>query len=320
MADSSVGSSAARRAIKDLRFVVVGGYVADCFVVTPRLPAWGDNYQARSVRTSPGGKALNQAVALARLGAQVTAVGSVGEDPFGRDILAALTGEGIEVSFVRTHENAASAICVCFVGDDGQTSFVWHIDDDVAVTAHEVGTAEAAIRSADAVLVTFELPVSAIRETIEVASRHGVRVFVQPAPPLADAAAAASLPWDQVDVLVPNETEARALLKGGKADGLAPNDLAEAVAAELGIPVVVVTLGEAGCVTHAAGTSHRYPARRAAVVDATGAGDAFMATFCAHIVEGTPLAGAVDAAQSAAAWAIGHPGGREAMPSPDPAR
>ncbi len=300
--------------------MVVGGYVADCFVVTPRLPAWGDNYQARSVRTSPGGKALNQAVALARLGAQVTAIGGVGEDPLGQDILAALTREGIDVSFVRTHENAASAICVCFVGDDGQTSFVWHIDDDVAVTPDTVCAAEAAIRSADAVLVTFELPVPAIRETIEVANRHGVRVFVQPAPPLADPAVAASIPWDQIDVLVPNEAEARALLEGGQADGLAPDDLAEAVATELGIPVVVLTLGEVGCVTHAAGTSHRYPARRAAVVDATGAGDAFMATFCAHVVEGMAVADAVDAAQSAAAWAIGHPGGREAMPSPDSAR
>jgi ribokinase len=258
---------------------VVGGYVADCFVVTPRLPAWGDNYQARSVRTSPGGKALNQAVALARLGAQVTAIGGVGADPLGRDILAALTSERIDVSFVRTHENAASAICVCFVGDDGQTSFVWHIDDDVAVTPDEVGAAEAAIRSADAVLVTFELPVSAIRETIMVASRHGVRVFVQPAPPLADPAAAASVPWDQIDVLVPNENEARALLNVGQADNLPSDDLAQAVAAELGVPTVVVTLGEAGCVTYVTGVSHNYQARKTAVVDATGAGDAFMATF-----------------------------------------
>ena len=65
--------------IAELRFVVVGAYVADCFVNTARLPAWGQEYEARSIRTSPGGKALNQAVALARLGAQVTAVGAVGD-------------------------------------------------------------------------------------------------------------------------------------------------------------------------------------------------------------------------------------------------
>jgi ribokinase len=237
MADGFMESPRGRRSIKDLRFVVVGGYVADCFVVTPRLPSWGENYQARSVRTSPGGKALNQAVALARLGAQVTAVGGVGKDPLGQDILAALTREGIDVSFVRTHENAASAICVCFVGDDGQTSFVWHIDDDVAVGPDDVCAAEAAIRSADAVMITFELPVQAIRETINVASRHGVRVFVQPAPPLADRSATASVPWDQIDILVPNESEARALLNVGQADTLPSDDLARAVAAELVRPL-----------------------------------------------------------------------------------
>jgi ribokinase len=79
--------SGARRPIGELRFVVVGAYVADCFVDTPRLPAWGETYQARSIRTSPGGKALNQAVALARLGAQVTAVGAVGDDGWGGTFL-----------------------------------------------------------------------------------------------------------------------------------------------------------------------------------------------------------------------------------------
>ena len=294
MAEELIKSPAASGAIKELRFVVVGGYGADCFVNTSRLPAWGDNYQARSVRTSPGGKALNQAVALARLGAQVTAVGGVGEDPLGQDIIAALTREGIDVSFIRTHDNASSAICVCFVGDDGQTSFVWHIDDDVAVTPETVRAAEAAIQDADAVLITFELPVSAIRETITTASRHGVRVFVQPAPPLPDLANASLLPWDLVDVLVPNESEARALLDGGQSGHLAADDLAEAVAAELGVATVVVTLGESGCVTHAGGVGHRFPASRTKVVNVTGAGDAFMASFTAHVVAGLPVADAVE--------------------------
>jgi ribokinase len=78
----------------DLRFVVVGSYVTDCFVRTPRLPVWGTEYEVRSVRTSPGGKALNQSVALARLGAQVAAVGVVGDDGCGHEIMAALEREG----------------------------------------------------------------------------------------------------------------------------------------------------------------------------------------------------------------------------------
>ena len=132
-----------------------------------------------------GGKALNQAVALARLGAHVFAIGAVGDDGLGRDIMSALTREGIDTDFFVTCEKAATSICICFVGDDGQTSFVWHIDDNVAVTPEIVRAAEPALRRADAVLVTFEAPVPTIREAIKIAHRCDAQVYLQPAPYLA---------------------------------------------------------------------------------------------------------------------------------------
>ena len=132
------------RRIRDLRFVVFGAYVADCFVATSRLPAWGIEYEADSVHVSPGGKALNQAVALVRLGAHVTAVGTVGGDALGQDILSTLAREGIEAEGMRVSENAPTSVCVCFVSQKGETSFVWHIADDVAVTPDTVRAAEVA--------------------------------------------------------------------------------------------------------------------------------------------------------------------------------
>ena len=204
VADGTVRRAAVRNLIEELRFVVVGAYVADCFVTTPRLPVWDEEYEARSIRTSPGGKALNQAVALARLGAQVTAVGAVGDDGVGRDVLGTLTRERVDVSWIESRKDVATPICLCFVSDAGESSIIWHIDEDVAVPPATVRAAEQAIERADAVLVTFELPASTIRETIHAARRSGALVVVQPAPPLGDSAAAASLPWDQVDVLVPN--------------------------------------------------------------------------------------------------------------------
>jgi ribokinase len=299
-----------------LRFVVVGAYVVDCFVNTPRLPAWGEELEARSIRTSPGGKALNQAVALARLGAQVTAVGVVGDDGLGRDVLAVLAHEGIDVGSVERRARVATTVCLCFVGDDGESSIVWHIDDDVAVRGDTLRAALPTLQRADAVLITFELPVPAIREAIGAAHRCGARVIVQPAPLLADPAGAASLPWDQVDVLVPNEAEARALLGDDQVSREVPADgLASALAARLGMGSVVVTLGAAGCVAHALGMTRRYPAPKAETVDTTGASDAFTATFAAYITAGAPEAEAIQAAQSAAAWAVGHPGGCHSMPS-----
>jgi pfkB family carbohydrate kinase len=131
--------AAGRRRIEDLRFVVIGAYVVDCFVRVPRLPAWGEELEARSIRTSPGGKALNQAVALSRLGAQVTAVGAVGRDGPAQDVLAALARDGVDVEFIESRPKVATTVCLCFVGDDGESSIVWHIDDDAAVTPRRCG-------------------------------------------------------------------------------------------------------------------------------------------------------------------------------------
>ena len=301
------------RPISDLRFVVVGAYVVDCYVNTPQLPAWGQEYEARSIRTSPGGKALNQAVALARLGAQVAAVGVVGEDGLGHDVMAVLGQERVDVQWVERRADAATTVCLCFVGDDGESAIVWHIDDEVAVRPENVRAAECAIEQADAVLMTFELPVPAMCETIVAGRRCGARVIVQPAPMLADPASVGSLPWECVDVLVPNEIEARMLLDGG-AD-LADDLLAGELSRKLSVPTVAVTLGESGCVVHADGASRLYPAPRAVPLDTTGASDAFTAVYAASLVAGAPLADAIHAAQAAAALAIGHRGGHESMPS-----
>ena len=313
-ADGEAEGPSDSRSLAELRFAVVGTYVADCFVNTARLPAWGHEYEARSIRTTPGGKALNQAVALARLGAQVAAVGAVGDDGVGRDVLGALRRERVDVSWMDVREDAATSICLCFVSDHGDSAIMWHIDDDVAVRPETVRGAASAIERADAVLVTFEIPVAAIREAISTGRRSGARVVVAPAPLLADPADAASLPWDQVDVLVPNENEARALLAGG--EDVPAGELAGALSRQLGVPTVAVTLGAAGCALHAAGESHHYPAHRVDAVDTTGAGDAFTATFAAHLAAGAAAPAAVDAAQAAAAWAVQRAGSHASMPAP----
>lgn len=225
-----------------MRFVVVGGYVTDCFVRTPRLPVWGSEYEVRSVWTSPGGKALNQAVALARLGAHVTAVGVVGDDGCGNEILAALGRNGIDVSGVEQRASVSTAVCICLVGERGESAILWHIDDDVAVRPSTIDAAAPAISQADAVLLTFEMPLESIRAAIGAASGSGTRVVVQPAPVLQDLDAARSLAWDRVDVVVCNEGEARVLVNGA-GTGPVADCLAEALAQQLGVRTVAVTLG-----------------------------------------------------------------------------
>lgn len=182
--------------------------------------------------------------------------------------------------------------------------------------------ATAAIECADVVLVTFEMPVSTICEAIDLAHRHGALVVVQPAPVLANPADAASLPWNCVDVVVPNVIEARALLSASHPEHAEEhfNDesMLQVLARDLGVSRIAVTLAEAGCLTYSSGVTQRYPARPSArVVDTTGASDAFTAALALKLATAAPESDAIDAALSAAAHVISQPGGYESMPRPD---
>jgi ribokinase len=112
--------------------------------------------------------------------------------------------------------------------------------------------------------------------------------------------------------LVPNEAEARALLAGSES-ALPPDRLAEALAGQFDVRIIAVTLGASGCVVYADGQSCRYPALEVVPVDTTGAGDAFVATFAAHLTAGAAVEDAVHVAQSAAAHAIQRPGAYESI-------
>ncbi len=217
-------------------------------------------------------------------------------------------------SGVECRPDAVTTVTVCLVSDVGESSILWHIDDGVAIASSTLTAAQPVIDRADAVLVTFEMPFGPLCDLVRAGREAGARVVVQPAPVYYDPALARTLPWDCVDVLVPNQDEARALLAGPGAAEVPAGELARAVAMETSVRTVAVTLGASGCVVHAGGVSHPYPAHETAVVDATGASDAFTATLAAHLTAGAAVPEAVDAAQRAAALAISSAGGYESMP------
>ncbi|OHV64543.1 ribokinase [Pseudofrankia sp. BMG5.36] len=301
--------------MSDLRIVVVGSYHADCLINTPVLPNWGDDLRPDSVRTVPGGKGLNQAVTLARAGAHVWAVGVLGADPVGSSLLATLAAEGIDVTTIARHPTVPTPVCLVFTAPDGRNAFVWRVPDEYAITPEVITQAEKAVRGADAVLLTFEVP-EAISRISEIARAAGTQVIVNPAPRPADRRELDAVRWDLVDVLIPNEAEARALLPDDHParDGPAER-LAEAVGRTLAIPLVCVTLAERGCAVYDGATTRAYPAHATEAIDTTGASDAFTAVFSACHLAKADQADAVDQAQSAAALTITRPGAYDALPT-----
>jgi ribokinase len=296
------------------RFVVVGAYVADCLVRTNRLPNWDEEVRADSIRMAPGGKALNQAVVLARHGAYVTALGTIGNDAIGRQLLDTLEAEHIDTTAMPIRE-AATGICLVLSDDSARNAIVWRLSDELALTPDDIKAAEQAFHGADCVLITFEIPPATAAEAITAARRHGARVIVNPAPPPSHLLDLDTFPWADIDVLVPNESEARALLPPDHPARTGPAEqVPAAVAAQLAVSTVCVTLADRGCVLSHEGRTISLPATEARVVDTTGAGDTFLASLSYHWTRRAPVAQCVTRATSAAGATVSRTGAFDALP------
>jgi ribokinase len=292
------------------RVTVLGSLNMDISVTVPRLPEPGATVLGSAARFTPGGKGANQAVAAARLGADVRMAGCVGGDDFGRRLLAALREEGVDHRDVHVTANAPTGLAMISVDHAGENIIT------VAPGAnHEVGEDQvtAAAGHGDGVLVICaEIPVPAIKAALRQAEPGRTILNLAPAPPEPDAAAivAAGVDW-----LVVNETEAGAVL-GRPVRGLAEAGEAAAALLAAGARHAVVTAGAHGAALAGPDATGTIGAFRVDAVDTVGAGDTFVGALAVALAAGVPAAEAVRAAAAAGATAATRPGAQAGMPRP----
>jgi ribokinase len=283
------------------RVTVLGSLNMDISVTVPRLPEPGATVLGSAARFTPGGKGANQAVAAARLGAAVRMAGCVGDDEFGRRLLAALREEGVGHDGVRVTNDVPTGLAMISVDHAGENIIT------VAPGAnHETGPVEvrAALAEPQNVLVvSAEIPVGVIVATL---ARHRASILnLAPAPePPADAAAIVA--GAHPDWLVVNETEAGAVL-GRPVRGLA--EAGQAAAA-------LLTAGAHGAALAGPDGTSTVDAFPVDAVDTVGAGDTFVGALAVALAAGIPAAEAVRAASAAAATAATRPGAQGGMPRP----
>ena len=286
---------------------VVGSLNLDLVVRVARMPRTGETIRGSSVDHHLGGKGLNQAVAARRSGAEVAMVGCVGDDDFGRQLLAGLAAEGIDHAEVATVAGP-TGIAVPLVDEGtGDNAIVVVAGANGAMDAPRVARAEQAVRSAAVVVLQFEIPLDGVVAAAEIARDGGAQVVLNPSP-------AANLPDELaglVDVLVVNETELAAL-------GACNHDHvaeARAVAKRWAVGAVVVTLGARGALAVTAREQFRVAPHEVDVVDTVGAGDAFCGALAAALSAGEGLERAVLRGNAAGALACTVRGAVPAMPS-----
>lgn len=288
------------------RVAVVGSLMMDLVVRSPRLPELGESLIASGFQTFVGGKGGNQATAARRLGAEVAMVGRVGDDEFGRAIVANLAAEGIDVRQVSVDPVTGTGVAVPIVLDDGNNAILAVPRANLALGPDDIRRAAPAIESADVLLVQFEVGMEATALAMRIARDAGRTVILNPAPiaPYPPGMLASA------DVLIPNEVEASALAPAAGGDH-------EREAAALlgdGPGGVVITLGENGALVATSGAVTRIPAFPVAAVDTVGAGDAFCGAFALALASGAPLFEAARYGSAAAACAVTRPGAAAALP------
>jgi ribokinase len=288
---------------------VLGSLNMDISVTVPRLPAPGATVMGSAAQFTPGGKGANQAVAAARLGADVRMVGCVGDDDFGRRLLAALRAEGIDADAVRVVPKVPTGLAMIAVDDAGENLII------VAPGAnHQVGPADvdkAAANSSDILVISAEIPAPAITRAL---TQAGPSILnLAPAPP-----EAAALVGQGADWLVVNESEAASVL-GRPVDGAAEAALAASALAAAGPRHAVVTVGAHGVALASAdapGPAEVIDGFPVHAVDTVGAGDTFVGALAVALAAGVSPPEAVRAAAAAGAAAVTRHGAQAAMPRP----
>ena len=289
---------------------VLGSLNMDISVSVPRLPEPGATVLGSAARFTPGGQGANQAVAAARLGARARMAGCVGDDDFGRRLLAALREEGVDAGGVRTVAGVPTGLAMISVDQAGENLITVAPGANHEVGPVEVGAvvAAAADRPDDVLVICAEIPVPAIRSALS-QKIHCV-LNLAPAPP-----EAAAIVADGVDWLVVNETEAAAVL-GRPVSGLRDAGQAATALVTAGARHAVVTAGAHGAALAGPGPAQTVPAFGVQAVDTVGAGDTFVGALAVALAAGVPAAEAVRAAAAAGATAATRPGAQAGMPRP----
>jgi len=294
------------------KITVIGSSNTDLVVKASKLPAPGETVLGSEFIIAPGGKGANQAVAVARLGGDVTFVAKLGMDEFGDQRLEDFRRDGMDTGFVFRDEESPSGVALIFVDDAGENMIVAAQGANAKLSPDDVDKARKAIASADMVVLQLETTMEVVEHSVAIAAENSVPVILNPAP---GRKLEPSL-IERIDYLTPNETEAEILT------GIRVTDDNTAVKAgskllELGAGNVIITMGKRGAMLINAKESSSIPAFAVDAVDATAAGDAFNGGLAYALTTGNDLKSAIRLANAVAALAVTKMGAQPSMPTRD---
>lgn len=294
------------------KIAVVGSNMVDLITYTDRMPLPGETIEAPRFEMGCGGKGANQAIAAARLGADVMMVTKVGDDIFADNTIRNFEQSGIDTRFVERVPGTSSGVAPIFVEPSGENSILIIKGANALLSPADVDKAADALKDCALIVMQLEVPLETIYHTIDFGARHGIPTLLNPAPAPADLDPARI---EAVTFLVPNQTEL-ATISGMPVGNEAEAEAAARALIDRGIRTVIVTLGAHGALL----VSRDEPVKRiepvrVTPVDTTGAGDAFIGSFARYYVETGDMETALGHAVRYAADSITRPGTQKSYAS-----
>lgn len=290
-----------------MNILVIGSANADLVITTDQMPALGETVSGRDFAVNAGGKGLNQAVAISKLGGKVSFLGMVGNDPNGNMLLDTFRGYGVDFAGKVTDCSPTGVALITVVGADN--FIVLNAGANGDVTPEFIEENSALIHTADYIVLQLEIPMKTILKICALAKNGKAKVILNPAPyqELPEAL------YPMIDYLIPNEHEA------GWLTGMELNCRENCIKAvkqlqALGIPNVIITLGDKGCIYNDGDSVITHPAEKTTAVDTTSAGDSFIGALTVKLSEGVCLPDAVAYATKVSAITVSRKGAAKSIP------
>jgi ribokinase len=283
------------------KITVIGSINMDLVTSTSQIPQVGETVLGNSFHTIPGGKGANQAVASARLGADVTMIGAVGNDSFGETLMDHLTNQGINTENIIKVKDTSTGIATIILSD-GDNSIIVVPGANNNMTPDVIEKHEDVILNSNILLLQLEIPLESVIRTVELAKKHGILTILNPAP-------IQKLPkelLEMVDYLTPNEHEQTLLFASIDGTDQELEKLKEKC---------IVTKGAKGVTIFKNSEIIEIPSIQVETVDTTGAGDSFNGALATALCDGLAIEEACQFANVVGAISVTKLGAQTGMPT-----
>lgn len=293
-----------------MKILVVGSFMMDMVVRTPRVPEMGETIIGNSFSRVPGGKGANQAVAASRLQGDVVMAGKLGNDIFADEFLEILKNEGIDTQYVLRDSALPTGIGNVTVDETGNNRIIVVPGANLAYQPTDLNAIEDVIQKASVVMLQLEMHMATVEHAVDLAYKYGVPVILNPAP----ARALSDELLKKVTYLTPNKAEAEQLSDMKICDKKDVKRSAD-VLLRKGVKNVIITLEKDGAYFANASEERFIPGFEVQPVDTVAAGDSFNGALAVAIVQGKDLKQAVGFANAVGALTVTHQGAIPSLPN-----